>query len=465
MKSITISPTIYSNDIRKDGRIPIKVRITFGKKSANISIGKYVLEKELVPVKSSCINCNRSIRDPEKRRMVEDYVRNLEDSAEKLPIALLQDCTPSYIFKLLLKASKPDIFKLNFVSFCQDFILEKKKSSPQAALNYQAGLYHLCEFIRYGTIESNAENKKKMKEAKGKKAKELEKQRQELRRISITSMTVDISIITSTMMRQYESALARTFGKDARAISLYTSCIAAMHKKARLEYNNEELDDLPIKNPFEYYKPPKQPDSKHKNIPKEIIQGMINNYQSLSGRKRFAIGSFLLSFGLMGTNVPDLFECNILAGTSDVIEYDRVKTRERRSDRAHMEIKVHKVIMPLFNEFLNSDMGQLHETAFYFSSHYSSVGTMQDSIRKGLSQYETMYEIKEHFTFYSARHSWATIARSSECKISLNAIGECLNHVAGNPIDEKYAVKDYSIFWETNEKVLSTLDWEPLLKK
>ena len=163
----------------------------------------------------------------------------------------------------------------------------------------------------------------------------------------------------------------------------------------------------------------------------------------------------------MGTNVPDLFECNILAGTSDVIEYDRVKTRERRSDRAHMEIKVHKVIMPLFNEFLNSDMGQLHETAFC----YSSVGTMQDSIRKGLSQYETMYEIKEHFTFYSARHSWATIARSSECKISLNAIGECLNHVVGNPIDEKYAVKDYSIFWEINEKVLSTLDWEPLLKK
>ena len=59
-------------------------------------------------------------------------------------------------------------------------------------------------------------------------------------------------------MRKYETFLIGKHGKDARAISLYTSSIAAIHAEARKLYNDNETGELLIKNPFEFYTPPKQ---------------------------------------------------------------------------------------------------------------------------------------------------------------------------------------------------------------
>lgn len=88
--------------------------------------------------------------------------------------------------------------------------------------------------------------------------------------------------------------------------------------------------------------------------------------------------------------------------------------------------------------------------------------TFEDAIRNGLKEYRKNYAPLDKFTFYSARHSWATVARSHECNVPMSIIDDCLAHVGSHRIGDIYAKKDYSVLWEANEKVLGTFDWAPI---
>ena len=74
--------------------------------------------------------------------------------------------------------------------------------------------------------------------------------------------------------------------------------------------------------------------------------------------------------------------------------------------------------------------------------------------------------LPEHITFYAARHSWATIARSAALKIDKYTVHEALNHVdADMKITDRYIDRDWSVIWQANAKVLGLLDWSELKKR
>ena len=458
MKSISISYVVYEKDRKKDNSIPVKYRITFGQHSTLVSSGISVSDDDLVPTHKNDPVKARTIKNPLKRRLIENRVRELEDAASSInPLLLPQGVTVTDVYKMIMRSIQRKNFRLNFVSFCQGFIEQKRKSSPQAALNYQAALFHMCEFWQTKRITSS-----KQKEKKGTGKKKSKKCQDSAERPIMAALPdIDISYISSSFMRQFEGALRLTFGENARAVSLYTSAIGSMHKAARLQFNSEESGETFIKNPFEYYHPPKQPSSKHRDVSKEIIQRMIDNFHSLDRRERTAIGAFLLSFACMGMNAPDMFKCKHADNSKNIIEYDRTKVMARRADKAHMEIQIPPQAASLFKEFADRSP-KVKRCVFNFHIHYSSVNTFEDAIRDGLKGYRKRFEVKEEFTFYSARHSWATIARSHECNIPMSIIDDCLAHVGSHPIGDIYAKKDYSVLWEANEKVLNTLDWSPL---
>ena len=65
---------------------------------------------------------------------------------------------------------------------------------------------------------------------------------------------------------------------------------------------------------------------------------------------------------------------------------------------------------------------------------------------------------EEPFTFYAARHSWATIARN-DCRIDKATVDECLNHVGNMQLADVYIKKDWRIQWDVNKKVLDLFTW------
>lgn len=420
MGRISFAAVIYERFKTKDGKYPVKLRVTYNKKPTYYATGIVAEPGELI---LNSPQANIPIKNTSKGNMLKFRIHALimtyEKASEEFDPTLFPEWTVNEVMAYLRKAIRRENgFRLDFVEFCNSFIEEKAKTSKKAADNYKRAISLLCAYI--GKDE------------------------------------FDISIITSSLMNSWEQHLRQQYGDTARTVSMATSHIASMHRAARKQYNSEEMDEVNIRNPFEYYTPPKQPASEHRAINGEIIQHMINTYNDLKGREKLAIGAFLLSFGLMGMNTPDIYECK--APECGVLKYNRHKTKMRRDDHAAMEVKIPDCIMPLFEEYRD----HTRKRAFNFYHRYKTYGNMEDAETKGMQEYKRRIGFNGPLTNYSARHTWATIARSSKCNISMELIDDCLAHVGTHRIGDIYAKKDFSVLWEANEKVLSTFDWAPL---
>lgn len=425
MAKISIKYIVYNKYRQVDGRYPIKLRITYKRIPAIVSTNKFACEEDLCAVKKGDESKARTIKDTTLRRRVEDLIRKYEDAAANFDPYLFPDWTVTDVIKYLNKFVNKECFRLDFPSYCDKFC-EKKKSisnSKRSYRNYINAKQALCSFMEREHF--------------------------------------DISLITSARLREFETYLVNTYGVGARAVSMYASGIATMHKAAQAEYNSEEIEEMLIKNPYAYYSPPKQVASSHRDVERCVVQKMINDYQSLRGRERVGVGAFLLSFATMGMNMPDLYDCEMLG--KDRIHYFRQKTRDRRKDRAEMVVQIPQCIIPLIMEY--SDKSKPRKKAFNFYIRYNSFANLNDAAEKGIREYRTKNKLPSQLTPYSARHTWATIARSSKCKISSTLIDECLDHTTPASLVDTYAKKDFSVYWDANKKVLNTLNWEPLQKK
>lgn len=267
---------------------------------------------------------------------------------------------------------------------------------------------------------------------------------------------LDISQVTSRLMREYESYLTEKHGKGARCVTAYTAAVAHIHSLARKKYNNDETMEQLIKNPFEYYKPPKQNAPAHRNVSPTIIQTMIEKRRETSGAERKAVDAFLLSFALMGMNATDMLSCK--HPIDGVIIYNRKKTCDRRADKAEMHVQIDSRIYPLFHEWAGKD----DEHAFLYHAIHTSSEQFNASLAHGLQKYRNRMGIPpKGLDFYSARHTWASIAYS--IGIDKSIINDCLCHVdEAMKVTDIYINKDWSVLWEANRRVLDQFDWSPL---
>lgn len=268
--------------------------------------------------------------------------------------------------------------------------------------------------------------------------------------------TLDISQVTSRLMREYEAYLTELNGKGARSVTAYTAAVAHIHSLARKKYNDDETCEQLIKNPFEYYKPPKQSAPAHRNVSPDIIRTMIENRHETSGNERKAIDAFLLSFALMGMNATDMLSCK--RPIDGVIVYNRKKTCDRRADKAEMHVKIDPRIYPLYREWSGKD----DEYAFMYHTIHANNEQFNLSISRGLKRYRNRMGIPpKGLDFYSARHTWASIAYS--IGIDKSIINDCLCHVdEAMKVTDIYINKDWSVLWEANRRVLDQFDWSPL---
>ncbi|KAA6352387.1 hypothetical protein EZS27_000337 [termite gut metagenome] len=252
--------------------------------------------------------------------------------------------------------------------------------------------------------------------------------------------------------------------KSGRAISAYLACIRAIHNKAKEEFNDEDrgLIHIPY-SPFKNFKIKPQPKTRKRAISVEIIQSMINlpyEKELIGGRwSRFNLAKdcFLLSFALIGMNSVDMYYANIQK--QDIIIYNRRKTEGRRNDSAEMHVKIENCISQLIVKYRDPGGNKL----FNFYSHYATPFNFNKALNKGLKQIGKILDI-EGLEFYAARHSWATIARSSAVGIDKATVHEALNHVDNEmKVTDIYIDRDWSVIWNANKKVLELFDWKMIL--
>lgn len=254
---------------------------------------------------------------------------------------------------------------------------------------------------------------------------------------------INIVSITKKLVQKYVSGL-----KGNRAPSLYLDMLRKVHNKAKAEFNDEDLGIISIPlSPFSNIEMPKVEAPRKRAISVDEIKKIILFKDASALREELACDTFLLSFFLIGMNAIDLYECTECS--NDRITYYRAKTRTRRSDKALFSVLIPDIAKPLIEKYRDVT-GQ---RVFNFYKRYSTSSNFNHALSIGLRSVGEKLNI-EHLQFYSARHSWATIARN-KVGIDKDTINSALNHIdVDMKVTDLYIDRDWSNIDVANKQVI-----------
>lgn len=419
--AITVDYVVLPHLRKKDGTNFIRLRVTYQRKS------KYILTN--IALEPSDLTRSGNLKHEGKKDLAEKEVTKWREAAGKLSTYATSDKNVADVVRMIeRKLAEAEDFTLNFARYGMQVADRKKEGTGN---NYKAAIRCL---VRYFGHEP------------------------------------DISEITVKAMRGFEDFVrnedARAYSprkkeivklkakKTERAVSAYTGAIGHIYRQARLEFNDPDLGIMKIPfDVFDYYKVPKPPAPEHRDIPMEWVQLMIDQRKGLSGRERIAVDAFLLSFGLMGINAVDMYTCK--KAKDGVVHYFRTKTTERKDDKAEMYVRIEPCVMGILSEYKGK------ERLFDYDIRYANEKCLTNAINDGLRQWIKHNKLDKDFTFYSARHTWATIAASKKVDIDYAIVTEGLTHSdASRAMDKIYIRKDWERVWDANAKVLALFRWE-----
>lgn len=282
---------------------------------------------------------------------------------------------------------------------------------------------------------------------------------------------LDITEITTTFLRDFEKFIETEPSqqgsnrkaekkdikpKSGRAVSAYLACVRAIHNKAKAEFNDEDRGLIRIPySPFKNYKIKPQPKTRKRGLTPDVIQAIIDlPYEDgAASRRNLAKDCFILSFALIGMNSADMYYAEPVKRKTLI--YNRRKTASRRDDKAEMRVRINSCLACLVEKHADPK----GERLFNFYLRYASPFNFNKALNTGLKQIGEILGI-EGLEFYAARHSWATIARSSDVGIDKATVHEALNHVDSSmKVTDIYVDRDWSVIWNANKKVLALFDW------
>lgn len=391
----TFKAVIKRGNKRADGTWNVVIRFTHNSKVRFIPTTMYINKKDITAsfkIKNANIldRCNDIIKEYRSRLS--------ELSLEFNDIDI--DTIVSYI------RQKKENNGVSFTEFAAKWI---KESTIKGIKNYKTALNALCSFVGRDNV-----------------------------------LCEEISVKT---MKAFENAL-----KDRpRAQSLYPNCIKTIFNAAKEYYNDEDNDIIRIKHSLDKYKPVEQNIAEKRALDVETIQRIFAlpydniKVKGKSSRHDLALDCFRLSFCLMGMNSADLFNATEIDGNT--IVYDRMKTKDRRRDKAEIHVKITDYIKPLVEKYKGKTR------VFNFSERFTTMESFNRAINIGLKEIGKELGI-DRLQFYAARHSMATIA-VNEVGISKYIVNDMLNHTDQSlKITELYIKKDFSHINEANVKLL-----------
>lgn len=400
---LTIRAEVLKDKKRTDGTYNVKVRFTKNKKVKRISTDLFATDADLT---SELKLKEDSITKQEADRLVLQY-RTMANSMHLDS----ENCDVSEIVNRLLckeETEKP----IDFIAFCKKWITE---TTIKGKDNYNTALKSFIRFI-------------------GKEE-------------------LDIKKITVDLLEQYRDYIIKVRAERVkkmaeegkrvpsnRCLSLYLMSLKHLYGEAQKFYNKPDKGLMRIPHtPFEYFKIPKQEATRKRAITPQHIKAIWSlPYQNIhkgikhTCRPDLAKDCFILSFCLMGINSADLYNATELRGNRLV--YNRTKTKDRRLDKAKMEVIVPNMVLPIIEKYRDTTGQRL----FRFYKDYRDHKAFNKAINKGLKEIGKQLNIDD-LEYYAARHSWATIALN-KCGIDKYTVHAALNHV-----DESMRVTDIYI--------------------
>lgn len=265
--------------------------------------------------------------------------------------------------------------------------------------------------------------------------------------------------MTKKMMQGYIDHLCNQ-GKSPATITNYISAVKLVFNRIKDEYNDYDLGIINIKNdPFRKLQLPQLVGgSGHKALSVEDIC-KVASYKYVGHKRKEAtyaqgIDYFMLSFYLLGINPVDMYNLKKEQYQNGRIVYSRRKT-QRRVGGSEISIPVCAEAAELLERHKGKG-GYLID----MHDQYTRVEGVVRMMARVLGIIHSLAGLqinKDNFTWYSARHTWASIA-ANECHFSDAEVARALNHQSEHKVTRGYIRPDWSLLDRMNEAVLAVIN-------
>lgn len=429
----TVSWVVFKHHKKSDNTYNPKIRISHNRTSSYISTSIYT---ELVRFKKNSASgtiTSEKIKE-ELDGLVREYRQIINENQD-----VVNECETSKDIVAMIERRKQRK-EIDFIEFARMFIEKTPNEGTKTVKT--TGINSLCHFLNH----KNGNEKLLIKDLTSRFLREYEAWLRQERYITVRQ--------NKTAKQAY-----KTIKKPAlndTGVHSYMGIIQSVFNAALLHFNDYEKGDIIISNdPFKVYTIPAVLEAKKRAVDVYIIR-KIYNYSPINKRKRtttFTRDIYILSFLLAGMNAIDMLDCQMVNGR---IEYERQKTKDRRKDKAFISVCIHPLALPIIEKYRDPS----GKCLFDFYKRYSNIRNLTKGIHRGMRSLCEEIGI-DYIQFYSARHSFATIARN-ECDISKDDISLCLNHSDGKTITDTYIKRDFSRIDKVISKVADYVFGESL---
>lgn len=415
-------PAVYAHHQRKDGSFNVKICIFFNGKERRLPTTIYCEKKDLTR--------SYHIKSQDIMNKANNLIAKMHGAIANLSLYDMESKNVDWLVARIKTKLQAQTFRLDFFAYADQYIAGMGEGTRRT---YDTALNAFARFLGRREVDINAITKRLM-----------------------------IDFITfcdnepKMAVNRHTGAYVKTDSKKRKGLasSTYIYKLGTIFRDAKMHYNDKDEDVVLIpRSPFDGLELETPHAEGEKPITAEVVQRMIQDTTpKAKNGHRYALDALIVSFGLMGMNMADLFEA--VPPQDGVLVYRRSKTRDRRADGAEMRVNVPAVLRPYLERLGAGTDARVWLPAMRESSQDKKIVTSR--VNRGIRSWCEANGI-EPFTTYALRKTWATLARSTGADKSL--VDECIGHIGGYKMTDIYAVKPFDRMAELNAKVLAMFVW------
>lgn len=418
----SLKPIIVPGSRRKDGTFLVYIRVYHAGASRR-------LPTSLVCTPADLTRSGR-IKNADLLAKADELVRRMRGTLADVSPFDLEDRDVDWIVARIRRGMQGD-FRLDFFAFADGYLTSKTATTRRA---YTGALGALERYLGIRRLDINDITKSMLQDF----ADSVEAE---------PKMHYDRK--THRMVPTDKAKVARG------ASSRHLAKLAHIFEAAKARYNDEDSGRIPIpRSPFAGIQKTYPPSNGQRNLGPEVMQRLIFcAFRPVCGTfaELRAVRLFVLSFALCGANLADMWEAR--AGVGAEWRYNRKKTRDRRADRAEMRVQVPAEAVALVDGLQDGPAGwwlpELHQLA---RTTDTATGKINASLKRWAER-----EGVEPFTFYAARHTWASLARRAG--VEKATIDDALGHRGDFDVTDIYAERAWNLIDEAQRRVLDLFSW------
>ena len=414
---ITFKAIIIPGNKRKDGTYPVNIRVTFKGKVRRLATTLVCTPGDLtrtLKIKNATI-LNKS----------DALIARMRDAVKDISPFDLDTQDVDWVVRHIKDSLSQEDFHLDFFEWADKFVLTKAETTRRA---YTCALNTFERFLGKRSIDINDISRSLLLDF-------------------MDRVDNEKKMHYNCKTKQMEETRVDKIHKGASTRHL--SKLEHIFDAAKEKYNDEDAGRILIpRSPFSKITKVFPVSNGQSNLGQELMQRIIS-CQVDNEVMRTALDLFIVSFGLMGVNMADLYYAKPV---QEEWVYNRQKTASRRADHAEMRVAIPGQLQPYLERLKGKGgwwLNRLHEFA---SSKDFATARVNRCLRKWCEQNGV-----DVFTFYAARHTWASLARKEG--VDKATVDDALGHRGTFQVADIYAEKAWNLIRDANQKVLELFTW------